>query len=749
MQTLKFHYDNSLGFQSPALHVWYPGGGEFEAIPVGADSFGPVFSINVQSLIFTFKFRDQQGDWEGQGLEREFKPFGRISGPGFLDEIWCKADKTFIYPVVPQKAEQVSAADFLNTLGFNPSYYVPGTGGFSGLGATVLEDGKVLFGLYNPNAARVYVRGSFNGWQRPGHDRENPGQFIEMKLYRGYFGVSNTWLAVTEKAKVGDEYEFCVFGGVPPDDRNRLMRDCKDPYARQLGSDFARNNSVIVNPVTYQWHDESWRTPEMSDLIIYELSVFGFTEADYGIPESIRGKFKGVTERIRRGYFDDLGATSLSIMPLAEVPSPQGPRSLGYDPSLYFSVERDFGSPDELRELVDEAHRHGLAVIFDMVFNHTSNDFNPLWQMIPERPAEIQQNEGGVYFNGYSDWGNRVDTWKQDVQNMLIDACKMYIKEYHIDGFRFDATQHERWMSSEFLKRMAIELRGSKPDALLIAENLPNQADINLNGSDGYAQWSDFYHDKMKALLREGVFDNQDLNNANNLGDIFYFCKPQFAAHTNNVVNYVESHDETSPAFEVSTNPILNNEPAKERKSRLGLFSTMVALGQPMLYMGGEFNPERDRNIVRFDWPQDLSSHGFYQWTRRLIRLRKRYPGLKLHGSNPAEAGQFSWILGPWMGPDAGGGQKVIGWRARPNGAPNDALVVMLNFENHDVTIDVDLGIPGIWVKLADIDNVNDIQPEGTNSTSNATAIRSSDGRFTGFTMPASSAYIYKWEEAA
>lgn len=748
MQKLTFHYDNASGFQSPALHIWYPGGRELEVVSTEKDSFGPVFSFNAQGSIFSFKFRDQQGDWEGQGLEREFRPFGRISGPGILDEIWCKSDKSFIYPVMPAKAEQVSASEFLNTLKFDSSSYVPGTGGFSGLGAMVLEDGRTLFGFYHPNAGRVYVRGSFNGWQRPGHDKEEPEQFLEMKLYRGYFGLPNIWLAISDKAKTGNEYEFCTFGGVHADDRNRLMKDCKDPYARCLGADFARNNSVIVNPATYQWHDTKWRTPDMSDLIIYELSVFGFTEGDSDISESIRGKFKGVTERIRRGYFEELGVTALSIMPLAEVPSPQGPKSLGYDPSLYFCVERDFGSPDDLRELVDTAHSHGLAVIFDMVFNHTSNDFNPLWQMIPEHPLEMQQNEGGLYFNGQTDWGNRVDTWKQDVQNMLIDACKLYIREYHADGFRYDATQHERWMSSEFLKRMGGELHGFKQDVLLIAENLPNQEDINLSGFDGYAQWCDYYHDKMKALLREGVFENQDLNNPDNLGDIFYFCKSQFAAHTNNVVNYVESHDETSPAYEVATNPVLNNQPAKDRKSRLGLFSTMVALGQPMLYMGGEFNPERDRKIVRFDWPKDLSSHGFYQWARRLIRLRRRYPGLKLHGFGPAEAGQFSWILGPWLSPEAGGGQKVIGWRARPNGAPNESLVVMLNFENHDVSVDVDLGIPGTWVKLADIDRVNDISPEGTNSGSDPTAIRSADGRFAGFTMPSSSAFIYKWEAA-
>lgn len=82
------------------------------------------------------------------------------------------------------------------------------------------------------------------------------------------------------------------------------------------------------------------------------------------------------------------GVNALSLMPLAEVPSPQGATSLGYDPSLYFTVERDFGTPGDLRELIDTAHEHGLAVLLDQVFNHTSNDFNPLWKIVLEHPGE-------------------------------------------------------------------------------------------------------------------------------------------------------------------------------------------------------------------------------------------------------------------------------------------------------------------------------------------------------------------------
>ena len=98
------------------------------------------------------------------------------------------------------------------------------------------------------------------------------------------------------------------------------------------------------------------------------------------------------------------------------------------------------------------------------------------------------------------------------------------------------------------------------------------------------------------------------------------------------------------------------------------------------------------------------------------------------------------------MAASQGGGQRAIGWRSRPNQSANDTLVVLMNFEGHDVVLDLDFGIPGIWVKLADIERVNDLPPDRVNSAADAAAIRTLDGQFAGFTLPSSSAFIYKWK---
>jgi 1,4-alpha-glucan branching enzyme len=732
MPSITIHYDNARSFAAPHLWVWYAGSAESEDVaPSGHDAFGPVFTAEVRRRDFRFMFKDGAGAsapvWEDDAVRRSY----RITPAG--DEIWCRADKAFVHDVEPRRPEAASAADFLATVDPVAGSHVPDTDGRSGLGATVLRGDGVLFGLYQPNAARVFVRGSFDGWQEPGR---------ELALYRGHFGVPDLWLGVVPEARAGDEYTYVVQGGVPRNAAGRFERRCTDPFARRLGSGFDDDTAVVVDPSTYAWTDRAFRTPDRADLILYELSVYGFTEGDAGIKQP--GRFAGVTQRIREGYFEELGINALSLMPLSEFSGMQGPDALGYSTSVFSAVERDFGAPDDLRELVDAAHEHGLAVLLDQVFNHTSNSPNPLWRAILESPHEEGSSDGGLYFSGSTPWGNRVATEKRDVQNLLIDTCKMFMTEYHVDGFRFDATRH---VDRGFLLRLADELTRFRPEVVLVAEHLPNESDLNRSGYDGFSQWADPFHDTMKAVLREGVFDNSNFPGTDRLGDVFYFSHSAYAAHTNNTVNYVESHDETSVPHEVGTNPATDHPATKDRKGRLGLFATVVSLGIPMIYMGQEFNVERDRNIVSFPWPPDgPESDGFHRWTRRLIHLRRRYPGLRIAGSDPAGDGRFTWIVGPWLDGAHGGERKVLGWRLRPDRSAHEALVVLLNLEPFPVRVDLELGLAGSWVKLADLDRVEDVAPVGTNSTADPTALHTDDGRFGAFDLPSSSGFLYKWE---
>jgi len=736
---VRIHYDNKNGFQRPVLWVWVSDGAtlEREIDPSGTDDFGVYFDLTYNRSRFNFIFKDGKGKdvkWEEDDLNRSFHAH-------WGEEIWTMGDRHNIYHVRPARARG-NVKDYFNSikhLVYQDNFYLPTTD-VSGmdvpsmLGGNILKDGSILFGFFHPRAARVYLAGNFNNWQCPGHPDPKDEQFIEMGLYQGFYQQPNIWLAKIkhEEPLSKVEYKFFIQGGSA-----EAERYVPDPYTRLFSDDFKFRNSVVVNPARFSWTDGDWKTLQVKDLILYELNIYGFTDNDPGIPEEIQGTFQGVTRRIRDGYFDKLGVTALALMPTSEVPMKQG---LGYEPCTFMAVEKDFGSPDDFREMVNEAHKHGLAVIMDQVFNHTSNEFNPLWNLIDDGSGP-----GGFYFAGETMWGNKVATGKDEVDNMLIDSCKLFIREYHIDGFRFDAT-HSFFLNHKLLHRLAREIKdkGFKPDAVLIAENLPNEPDLNLEGYNGFAQWSDLFHDKIKALLREGTFDDVN-NDTNNIGDMFYFSKGSFAAHTNNVVNYAESHDENSVQFEVATGGDHLQDPwIKKRKAKLGLMAALVALGQPMIYMGAEYGVERERNRIKVNWGAYEKDHiEFYHWAKNLINLRKHNKGLKVSGYDPVQEGQFSWVIGPWLEDEKGGGQRVIGWRTREGKGYPDDILVMLNFEGKDVPVNVDFHTPGRWVKLADMDHVKG-DNWGSADLDGGDSIYCGGETFNGFVLPPYSGFIYQ-----
>lgn len=737
---ITIHFDNFAGFNQPVL---YQLNSEGTIEPRGQDDYGAVFEIEIGKDALTFKFGEADGEKiEDDKMYRYLLPKNAKAHR----EIWCRGWTPFLYVEQPAMPQSQTAGEMVDGYDFADGLFVSDTDGRFALGASLTNDGGAVFGFFHPHVARVFVTGDFNNWQHPDCENPDPDQFLEMTLHRGYFDAPNVWLRSVDEVSAGQKYKFYLeFNSIAGEGvmDSRLM---VDPYARFLDEDFTNNNSLIVDPSQFDWQDGDYQTPAIHDLILYELHVNGLTHDHPTVPEAHQGKFTGIIDLIEAGYFDQLGVTCLYLMPVAESPTPQGEDALGYNTSLFLTIERDFGTPDEFRQLVNVAHQHGLAIIIDQVFNHSANSWNPLWKHIVDHPDEVVSDaDGGLYFSGASPWGNRVSTERTETQNMLIDACKLMLKEYHLDGFRFDAT-HTNYMDHGFLHRLAGEMQAMKPDVILIAENLPNQTDLNREGYNGFGQWCDFFHDTMKAFLREGRFEGTD-NYPERLGDVFYFSKGEFAAHTNNVVNYCESHDEHSIPHEISFHDALNTPQAKERKARLGLFATMVALGQPMMYMGQEFGADRERNKVYFDFPENLDEHGFFQWSSRLINLRKRYPGLKLHGFNPIADGQFNWMLGSWMDGRHGGGKRVLGWRSTPTDKADEFLAILLNFENHSVEVDIPFGTNGIWVRLASIDEVNDIPPHGTNSADDSLAICVENGVFPNFVLPDSSGFIYKWQQ--
>lgn len=228
-----------------------------------------------------------------------------------------------------------------------------------------------------------------------------------------------------------------------------------DPAAR-FQPDGVHGPSEVIDPTSFAWTDENWAGIPHDDLVLYELHVGTFTEA---------GTYDGVRDRL--DYLVSLGVTAIELLPVADFP---GRWSWGYDQAALFAPSRAYGRPDDLRRLVDAAHRKGLAVYLDVIYNHLGPDgayaaaFQPMFTDKHSTP-----------------WGSAInfdDAHAAGVRDFFLQNARHWLEEYHIDGFRLDAIQtiyddSEPHFLAE-LGQLAKSVDG--PERLIIAED-----DRNLN----------------------------------------------------------------------------------------------------------------------------------------------------------------------------------------------------------------------------------------------------------------------------
>lgn len=505
-------------------------------------------------------------------------------------------------------------------------------------GAHVREDGTVTFVLFAPMKASVALAGAFNSWK----PEENPMAPTESGLW---------WVTIPlEPGRY--QYQFVVDGDLW----------IADPYAREIDWDGTGPKGVVrVGERPYQWSDEGYHPRPLSDLIIYEVHVGDFTS---------EGTFEAMQGRL--DYLQSLGVTALELMPVSEFPMD---RSWGYNPAFYFAPESAYGPPEALKALIDEAHQRGMAVILDMVFNHTHQD-SPLNRLWP-----YDQNP---YFSGSNPWGMPDFNHYSDVTKTFVrDVQAFWLQEYHIDGFRYDATAYIESDQFNGIGFFTWAARQVNPHVYLIAEHLP-QDPWWVHNSELDAQWHDTFHDVMKAQLREGVFEGgHQWGDLDGVERALSYAADGFG-HPREVINYTASHDEERVVREALTNPHLTPEIA-HRKARLAMTTVIGAAGVPMLYSGEEIGMERERSTgkVRFEWErleQDGGAMALADHWRRLAWLRNTHPGLRAPGYE---------TLAKY--PE----QKVIAFQRWDD--QGDVLVVILNFSNEQFTLPVPFPQPGVW----------------------------------------------------
>ena len=284
----------------------------------------------------------------------------------------------------------------------------------------------------------------------------------------------------------GDRYAFFLDGQGPlPDPASRFQPEG------------VHGPSEAVDPSAFAWSDAGWRGVRLEDLVLYELHVGTFTRA---------GTFAAAAERLP--LLRDLGVTAVELMPVGDFP---GRRNWGYDPAALFAPARCYGTPDELRAFVDTAHRLGLAVHLDVVYNH----FGPAGAYGPAFSRHF------LTARHRSPWGDGIDLDGENgrvVREFFIQNALAWVHEYHVDGLRLDATHAlrgdgARQLLVELAARVHTAVAGR--EVLVIAEDDRNRADLlhplSAGGVGLDAVWADDFHHQIRRLLAgdsEGYFED-------------------------------------------------------------------------------------------------------------------------------------------------------------------------------------------------------------------------------------------------
>ena len=532
-----------------------------------------------------------------------------------------------------------------------------------------------MFRVWAPHATAVAVVGTFNDWDAGRHP-----------LARDDGGRAETWSADVDAARPGDEYRFVL--QTPAGERNRI-----DPRARRLTNSVG--NAVIYDPAAFDWGDAEFRQPPWNDLVVYELHVGTFSEGVHGQP----GTLDGVRRRLP--YLAALGVGAIQLMPPFEF---AGDRSWGYNTAYPFAVESTYGSPDDLKALVRDAHAAGIAVFLDVVYNHLGPSDLDIWQF----DGWAQNGKGGIYF--YEDersttpWGDtRPDYGRSEVRGFLRDSAIQWLEEFRVDGLRWDATA---WISSvfgggnrapdriedgwRFMADVNAEIAERFPGRLTIAEDLRSDLSIirprGAGGAGFGAQWDGAFVHFVRAALIATRDDDRDIVSVSGVIDPGDEAADAFAR-----VIYTESHDEDangSARVPEEIWPGYADSWASKKRATLGSAIVLTSPGIPMLFQGQE--------LVEGSWFNDEDG---LDWTLRhrhagLLRLHRDLISLRRNTSDVSRGLRGEHVTVHHVNPKP----KVLGWHRWLEGGPRDDVIVLANFST-DAFASYHVGVPrpGRW----------------------------------------------------
>lgn len=501
-------------------------------------------------------------------------------------------------------------------------------------GITRISGDSLAFVLFAPGKTSVYLIGDFNDWTvSEDYKMNKDGNLFQLKI--GGLEKDKEYVCqylIDNKIRIADPYANKISdpyydAHIPADIYPNLIA-----YPTGKTSEIAM--VVSTKQDNYNWQVGNFKIEDVDNLVIYELLIRDFTE---------KRSIKGVQEKLP--YLKSLGVNAIELMPLNEF---EGNDSWGYNPSFYFATDKIYGTNNDYKDFIDACHQNGIAVIMDMVLNHSYGQ-SPMVRMYQNTNGE--PSSANPWYNTVSPnqayyWGYDFNHESQYTQQFVDSVCTFWMQEYKIDGFRFDFTKGftnnpgDGWDYDQarinILKRIADRIWSHNKNALVILEHLTDNKEEKVLAEYGILLWGNLNYRMNEATMG---WTQQNTDGSWN-SDISWGTYKERGWTLPNLVAYMESHDEERLMYK-------NNQHGKDyngynvRTLSTGLDRTAGAAvllfslpGPKMIWQFGELGYDYflgstaeegrlEKKPIRWDYYDEPDRKELYDVFAAMIRLKK------------------------------------------------------------------------------------------------------------------------------
>ena len=520
-------------------------------------------------------------------------------------------------------------------------------GGVPKQGAVRNSDGSVTFCLAAPQKSSVVLVGSWDNYKTL---NENLMKYQDYQGFRYFWttvkGLDNEtaypyYYLVDGKYKVGDPYAKLVLDCHAD---KWLGNEGEDPWPGRPVYPYDIMDDVMLAVYQGNINDYNWKVKDFAAknpiavtnrdaLVIYELLFRDFTGTDNKPDGTVRKAIE------QFDYIKNLGVTAVELMPIMQF---DGNNSWGYNTNFFMAPDKSYGSPDDYKEFIDLCHQNGIAVILDIVFNHTPG-LHPWWQMYEEGTSPFYNATAPHGFGVYNDI-------KQDyglVEKHWIDVLTYWLTEYKVDGFRFDLVKGLGDTNSYGGGDMAYnDSRLNRMNRLYQAMKKVNPHVIHIN--EAFVGYEEEVAMGNYGMIQWNNQNGQGGTYAKALGaDLQYFNAQKCSRPAGSTVDYAESHDEQRLGWYAKNEGDHNSVKSSKsgRCKRVGSVYAQMLMqpGPKMIWQYGELaneentkKPEGDNNTdpkeVGYQYRTEPDRNALYNSIAQINWLRRLNP--ELFGAN-------------------------------------------------------------------------------------------------------------------